>query len=111
MAQTPAVLNSPSACGHTSAYTSLPWVKSVGSAGVRGLANSVLIEWVNNNNNFCKRGATEGASLKLAACDSGAASQQFVVEADGSIRLGGSAAQCLDVDNCGKVTYKGIPRL
>lgn len=48
-----AVKDSPSACGHRSAYTSIPWHAQPDKYDVPGLANSVLIEWVNNNNNFC----------------------------------------------------------
>ena len=50
-----AVKDSPSACGHTSAYTSLPWHAEPSKYPVPALANSVLIEWVNNNNEFCHR--------------------------------------------------------
>ena len=68
---------------------------------VKGLANSVLIEWVNNNNNFCKRGAPPTTQLTLQPCSNSTA-QTFMVEVDGSIRHGGSASQCLDVYNCEK---------
>jgi hypothetical protein len=48
-----AALKSPSRCGRTEAYTSLMWLNA--SYDVKGLANSVLIEWANNNNYFCKK--------------------------------------------------------
>jgi hypothetical protein len=87
----------------TGAYTSLPWHVQPDRYPVAALANSVLIEWVNNNNNFCKRGhAAPSHALSLQPCEGGAA-QQFTFEKDGSIRHAGSASQCLDVTNCDKV--------
>lgn len=65
------------------------------------LANSVLIEWVNNNNNFCIPGASPDA-LSLEECKDGDPDQQFTMEADGSIRHQGQSTQCLDVYNCQK---------
>lgn len=94
-----AVTTSPSSCGKTSAYTSLPWQKA--GYDVPGLANSVLVEWVNNNNNFCVLGPPRAASstLELVPCSAPAAQQQrWTAEKDGSLRSGGL---CLDAANCG----------
>lgn len=97
-----AVKNSPSACGHTSAYTSLPWHAQPDKYPVPDLANSVLIEWVNNNNNFCVAGSPRSSALSLQNCKAGDSTQQFTMEADGSIRHQGHSGQCLDVYNCQK---------
>ena len=101
-----AVKNSPSACGKTGAYTSLPWHAQPDKYPVPELANSVLIEWVNNNNNFCVEGKPGAASglhkLTLQACKHSDPAQQFTLESDGSIRQQGLATQCFDVDNCEK---------
>ena len=99
--QTQTVLNSPSSCGHAQAYSSLAWKNA--SLDVRGLANSVLVEWVNNNNYFCRESNTPAHhSLSLQPCKAGSAQQNFSAEVDGSIRLGGSSDACLDVYNCDK---------
>lgn len=69
---------------------------------VRQLANSVLIEWVNNNNNFCVPGTARSSMLSLQDCEGGGTAQQFTMETDGSIRHQGQSTQCLDVYNCQK---------
>ena len=74
---------------------------------VRQLANSVLIEWVNNNNNFCVPGISRSSMLSLQDCEGGGTAQQFTVESDGSIRHQGQSTQCLDVYNC--QTADGAP--
>jgi hypothetical protein len=100
--QTATVLNSPSSCGRTTAYTSLQWMAA--NLDVRALANSVLIEWVNNNNYFCRESAAPAPLLhgmKLEPCVAGSAAQAFTVESDGSIRHSGSPSACFDANNCG----------
>ena len=98
--QTPVVLNSPSSCGRTGAYTSLEWIAA--NLDVKGLANSVLIEWVNNNNYFCreKTQTQMPPKLMIGPCIDGSAEQVFIAESDGSIRHAGSANECMDVYNC-----------
>lgn len=96
------VKSSPSACGHTSAYTSLPWHAQPDKYPVPELANSVLIEWVNNNNHFCVPGGPRASTLSLQQCEDGNTAQQFTIETDGSIRHQGQSTQCLDVYNCQK---------
>lgn len=64
--QSSVVRDSPSSCGRDSAYTSLEWFNK--GYDVKGLANSVLIEWVNNNNHFCVRSSSH-------CCKSGWVSQ------------------------------------
>ena len=79
----------------------MQWVNA--SLDVRALANSVLIEWVNNNNEFCvERDMPTAQHLALAHCAAGSPAQAFTVEADGSIRHGGSADACMDAYNCEK---------
>jgi hypothetical protein len=106
VAESDAVKNSPSACGKTSAYTSLPWHAQPDKYPVPELANSVLIEWVNNNNHFCvpgkPGGTTQAHALTLQECKHNDPDQAFTMEADGSIRQQGLATRCLDVHNCDK---------
>jgi alpha-galactosidase len=72
--QTEVVTNSPSSCGRKGAYTSLEWTAA--GLDVKGLANSVLIEWVNNNNNFCvERDPHAPAGHPPHCCASGWVSQ------------------------------------
>jgi hypothetical protein len=100
-----AVADSPSACGRTHAYTSLPWLQNQSPKyDVRRLANSILIEWVNNMNGFCERRdqppPPSTSALKLAPCSGASPAAQWVAKTDGSLRTHGGL--CMDVNNCGK---------